>query len=95
MRELPFGEVAVGSDDDFGLVTCDADGVAESAGLAGNLNPLLKELLERRNVHDFVFHWLRAINGECRTFLLPLRGTTCTSSTHFYCEPLNHQKRRT
>nr|ACU14318.1 unknown [Glycine max] len=81
--EVPFGEVAVGSNNDFGLLTYDGDGVAESTGLATNLNPLLKELLERRNVHDLVLHRLRAVNGECRTLLLVLRSS-CTSSTHFF-----------
>ena len=73
-KRVPFREVAVGGDGDLALVPSDSNGIAECTGLAANLNPLLKELLQRSNVHNFILHRLRAIDHKARSLLLPLRS---------------------
>lgn len=43
---VPFGEVAVGGDGDLALLADDGDRIAESTGLATDLDSLLKELFQ-------------------------------------------------
>ena len=81
VKRVPFREVAVGGDGDLALVPGDGNGIAECTGLAADLNPLLKELLQRSNVHNLILHRLRAIDQEARSLLLPLR------SAHFRASP--------
>jgi len=63
-KNIPFREVAVRGDGDLALLPCNGNGIAECTGLAADLNPLLKKLLERSNVHNLVLHRLRAIDHE-------------------------------
>ncbi|KAH1233025.1 hypothetical protein GmHk_09G025553 [Glycine max] len=80
-KRVPFREVAVGGDDDLALVPGDGNGIAKCTGLVTNLNPILKELLQRNNVHNLILHQLRAIDHEARCLLLPLH------SAHFRASP--------
>lgn len=52
------------------LAVTEGDGVAKSAGLAGDLDALLEEFLQGGDVHDFVLHRLRAVDDECGRLLL-------------------------
>jgi hypothetical protein len=65
VRHIPLREGPVGGDSNLGLLAGDGDGVAEVPGLAaGDLDALLQELLQRRDVHDLVLHGLSAVDHE-------------------------------
>ena len=54
-KRVPFREVAVGGDGVVALVLGDGNGIAECTGLVVDLNPLLKELLQRKSFFFFPF----------------------------------------
>jgi hypothetical protein len=71
-NRIPLREGSLGGDGDLGLLAGDGDGVTKVPGLAaGDLDALLQELLQRRDVHDLVLHGLGAVDHESdRTLLL-------------------------
>jgi hypothetical protein len=73
-KKLPFGEIAIGGNGDFALLTSNGDGITKGTSFTTNLNPLLKKLLEGSNVHNLVFNRLRAIDHEACYLLLSLRS---------------------
>lgn len=81
---VPLREGSVGGDGDLALVAGDGDGVPEVAGLApGDLDALLQELLERRDLHDLVVDGLGAVDHEGdRTLLLPGARAALGSRRH-------------
>lgn len=84
--QIPFGEVGARGDGDLVLLAGDGDGVAESAGLAADLDAFLEELLEGGDVHDLILHRLSAVDDECGPLLLPLqprRSSSRCPSAHF------------
>lgn len=82
--QVPFGKSGIGGDGDLVLVTSNRDGFTESTSLTSHFDSLLKELLQRRDFHNLVFHWFCTIDHEGRSLLLTTLGSSCSgASTHF------------
>ena len=63
--EVPARELIVGNNLDLAIAGLrDLDGLAEVAGAALDLNLLVEELLESRDVEDLIACWLRSVDDE-------------------------------
>ena len=68
--EISLGERKLGSDVNLGLVTGDGNLLTEVAGLAVDLDSIVEELLEGRNIEYFVLNRGGTIDGELGNGLL-------------------------